>query len=161
MSVDKPSKTQRKKAVHELQTLGEELVELSEEQLAGIELPEQLRDAVMKARRITSHEARRRQMQYIGKLMRRVDTAPIRAALDRLRAGPRMQAAAHKRVTAWRERLLAGDAALTELQHEYPQADIGQLLELIRAAAREREAGKPPRNYRELYRALHTLMQKS
>jgi ribosome-associated protein len=85
----KPSKTQRKKAVHALQDLGESLVELSEEQLAGIELPERLRAAVVEAQRITRFEARRRQLQYIGKLMRSVDSEPIRAALAALRARPR------------------------------------------------------------------------
>ena len=84
-----PSKTQRKKEVHALQDLGVELVELSDERLAAIELPESLRDAVEAARRITAREARRRQLQYIGKLMRRVDAGPIRAALAALRARPR------------------------------------------------------------------------
>ncbi|OGA20916.1 MAG: hypothetical protein A3I02_00715 [Betaproteobacteria bacterium RIFCSPLOWO2_02_FULL_67_26] len=86
---DRPSKTQRKKQVHALQDLGAELVELSAEQLAAIELPESLRDAVEAARRITARGARRRQLQYIGKLMRRVDAGPIRAALAALRARPR------------------------------------------------------------------------
>jgi ribosome-associated protein len=83
------SKTQRKKQVHELRDLGVELVELSDEQLAAIALPEALRDAVMEARRITRFGAKRRQLQYIGKLMRQVDPGPIRATLAALRARPR------------------------------------------------------------------------
>ena len=84
-----PSKSQRKKEVHALQDLGVELVALSDERLAALELPERLRDAVLEARHITAREARRRQLQYIGKLMRQVDAEPIRAALAALRAQPR------------------------------------------------------------------------
>ena len=86
---EKPSKTQRKRAVHELQDLGAELVELKDDQLAAIDLPEALRDAVMEARRITRFGAKRRQLQYIGKIMRRIDAEPIRAALAELRAARR------------------------------------------------------------------------
>ena len=162
MSDEAPiSKTQRKKAVHLLQALGEELVELSDDQLAAIELPEALRDAVMAARRITKFEARRRQLQYIGKLMRRVEVEPIRAALDALLAGSRRQIAAHKRIEAWRERLLAGPGALDELLAEYPGADAQQLRTLVSGALRERDAGSPPRSYRELYQALRALFDKA
>jgi len=152
------SKTRRKRAVHELQALGEELVNLNEKQLAAVALPESLFDAVMHAQTITKHEARRRQMQYIGKLMRRVDPAPIRAALDAFQAPSRSQAAIHKRIEAWRKRLLAAPAALGELLAEYPQTNIRQLGTLIDGVGREREAGKPPRSYRELYQALRALM---
>ncbi len=162
MSDEAPiSKTQRKKAVHLLQALGEELVELNDDQLAAIELPEALRDAVMAARRITKFEAKRRQLQYIGKLMRRVEVEPIRAALDSMLAGSRRQIAAHKRVEAWRERLLAGPGALDELLAEYPAADARRLSELVHGALRERAAGSPPRSYRELYHALRALIVKA
>jgi ribosome-associated protein len=155
----RPSKTQRKKAVHELQDLGAELVALSEERLASIELPEPLRDAVTEARRITAHEARRRQMQYIGKLMRKVDAEPIRAALDAWRAKSDGHTAEHKRIEAWRERLLAEEDALAALKTEYPAADTSRLSALIRNAARERAAGQPPRSFRELYQALRALIE--
>lgn len=155
------SKTQRKQAVHELQALGEELVELNENQLATVDLPESLLDAVMHARTITRHEARRRQMQYIGKLMRRVDPAPIRAALDAFQAPLRSQAAIHKRIDAWRERLLGEPASISELLAEYPQADIRKIGTLIDGVEREREAGKPPRSYRELYQALRAVLDRA
>src|SRR5260221_11025547 len=74
---EKPSKTERKRAMHELQALGERLVGLNQEQLAAIALPENLHEAVEQARRITKHEARRRQLQYIGRLMGAVDPEPI------------------------------------------------------------------------------------
>jgi len=153
------SKTQRKKAVHLLQALGEELVELNDDQLAAIELPESLRDAVMAARRITKFEAKRRQLQYIGKLMRRVEVEPIRAALDAMLAGSRRQVAAHKRIEAWRDRLLSDDAALSALLLEYPRADARRLRTLMSAALRERDAGGPPRSYRELYHALREILE--
>jgi len=160
MSDEAPiSKTQRKKAVHLLQALGEELVELNDDQLAAIELPEVLRDAVMAARRITKFEAKRRQLQYIGKLMRRVDVEPIRIALDAMLAGSRRQIAAHKRIEAWRERLFTGPGALDELLAEFPGADTQRLRELVRGALRERDAGSPPRSYRELYQALRALIE--
>lgn len=157
---NRPSKTQRKKRVTALQDLGAELVELDAGQLAGIELPERLREAVMDARRITRFEARRRQLQYIGKLMRDVDAGPIRAALADIQARSLKHAAAHRRIEAWRERLLAEPGAIGELLHEHPGADAQHLRMLIRGALDEREAGKPPRNYRALYRALLTLIEK-
>jgi ribosome-associated protein len=158
---EKPSKTQRKKQVTALQQLGGELVKLRDEQLAAIDLPENLRDAVLEAQRIGSFEARRRQMQYIGKLMRKVDAAPIRAALDALHAGPRRDAALHKRADSWRERLLADDAALAEFAREYPYADTQQLQTLTIAALREREAGQPPRHFRALYQLIRALLDKA
>ena len=154
------SKTRRKQAVHELQALGEELVELKEERLAAIEMPERLRDAVMAARSITSHEARRRQLQYIGKIMRKVDPAPIRAALDVWRSQSSSHTAAHKRAEAWRERLLNDEAALSAFLQEYPQADARHLRILISAALRERAANQPPRSFRELFQALRALIEK-
>ena len=159
MSEDRPSKTQRKKAVHELQALGEELVELAEDRLASLDLPERLRDAVEAARRISAHGAKRRQLQYIGKIMRKVDSEPIRAALDRLRAPAARFAAEHRRAEAWRDRLLADDAALAELAAEYPAADVARLGSLVRSASRERSAGQPPRSYRALFQALRALIE--
>ena len=154
------SKTQRKMQVLALQDLGGELVALSEEQLARIELPERLRDAVMVARRITKFEAKRRQLQYIGKLMRGVEAEPIRAALDAALARSRRQVAAHKRIEAWRERLLAGPGAVNELLAEYPGADAQRLRALVRGALRERAESRPPRSFRELYQALRALIEK-
>ncbi|HKU71172.1 MAG TPA: ribosome biogenesis factor YjgA [Burkholderiales bacterium] len=157
----RPSKTQRKKAMHDLRDLGAELVELSAERLAAIELPDTLRDAVTEARRINSFGARKRQLQYIGKIMRKVDAEPIRAALDAWRTTSDAHTAAHKRIEAWRDRLLADDAALAALAAEYPTADTSRLSALIRNAARERSAGQPPRSFRELYQALRELLEKA
>src|SRR4051794_12579002 len=107
------SKTKQKQAMLELQALGVALVDLSPAHLAELELGEPLQAAILEAKRITSHEARRRQMQYIGRLMRDVDAAPIRAALAALDSGSAQAAALHRRLETWRERLIADDEALT------------------------------------------------
>jgi len=161
MAGEPVSKTQRKKQVAGLQDLGAGLVALSEDQLARIELPERLRDAVMEARRITAFEAKRRQLQYIGKLMRSVEAGPIRAALDAALARSRGDTAAHKRTETLRERLLADPEAVGELLAEYPGADGRRLRALVRAALHERTENRPPRSYRALYQALRILIEKS
>jgi ribosome-associated protein len=161
MAGEPVSKTQRKKQVAGLQDLGAELVALSEEQLARIELPERLRDAVMDARRIKTFEAKRRQLQYIGKLMRSVEAGPIRTALDAALARSHSEAATHKRTEAWRERLLSDPDALGELLAEYPSADDRRLRALVRAALQERTENRPPRAFRELYQTLHALIEKA
>lgn len=154
------SKTQRKKQMAALQELGAELVALGDEQLAAIELPESLRDAVMAARRATQFEAKRRLLQFIGKLMRRVDAGPIRAALDACRRRAQGRTAIHKRIEAWRDRLVEDPDAVGELLAECPGADAGRLRLLARSAQRERAESRPPRSYRELFQALRMLIEK-
>jgi ribosome-associated protein len=151
------SKTKRKQEMHELQALGAALVDLPDTQLRTMPLDEDLRAAVLDARRISSHEARRRQLQYIGRLMREVDAAPIRARLDALEGTSAEAAARHRRLEQLRERLLADDAALTDLVAEYPGADAQQLRTLIRNARREQKEGRPPRAFRELFRTLKSM----
>ena len=148
------SKTKRKQEMTELQRLGAKLVELSESQIAEIEMDESLRDAVLEAKRIKSHEAKRRQMQYIGRLMRDVDAAPLRERLEAITGHSAQAAAQHRRLEAWRERLLADDEALTAFAAEHPGADIQAVRTLIRNARREQKEAKPPRAYRELFRLI-------
>jgi ribosome-associated protein len=154
MTDELPSKTQRKKDMHELQDLGAELVELPEPQLASIPLPERLLDAIMQARRITKFEARRRQLQYIGKIMRDVDAEPIRERLLQFKEVSRTQTARLHLIERWRVRLLEDDTALTELIAEYPRADAPRLRTLVRNALHERAAGEPPKSFRALFRLL-------
>jgi ribosome-associated protein len=156
---DRPSKTRRKQEVHALQELGEALVSLADDRLSALELPERLRDAVTEARRISSHEARRRQLQYIGKLMRGVDAAPIRAALEGWRAQSDSHVLAQKRVEAWRRRLLEDERALASLVAEHPDADAGHFRALVSQALHERETNQPPRAYRALYQALRAVLE--
>lgn len=152
---ERPSKTQRKKEVQALQELGEQLVSLSREQLARIELPDELREAIEFAHRVTSHEGRRRHLGYIGKLMRRVDAEQIRAALGRATGDSRAAVALMHLTERWRDRLLAEDEALTVFLAEHPDVDVQWLRATIRAARREQHEGAAPRHARILYRWLH------
>lgn len=156
---ERPSKTQRKREMAALQTLGARLVALTADQLGRLGLPERLHEAVRDAQRISAHEGRRRQLQFIGKLMRQVDPAPIERALDELGGDSRAQVALMHRCERWRDRLLDDDDALTELLAELladqPGIDAQALRAMIRAARRERAANAAPRHARELYRWLH------
>lgn len=153
-----PSKSSRKREMHALQALGEQLVALSAERLGKVPLPDALRQAVLDARRFTKHEARRRQMQYIGKLMRSVDADAIRAAIGRAIGDSKEAVALMHRCERWRDRLLDDDGALTEFLGEHPRADAQQLRATIRAARRERDTGEPPKHVRALYRWLHDTL---
>jgi len=148
------SKTQQKRAMLELQALGVALVELPQAQLSNMRLPAALAAAVAEARRMTRHEAKRRQLQFIGKLMRSIDAEPIREQLAALRGASVQAAAQHRRLEDWRSRLLADDDALTAFAEEFPQADLQALRAAIRNARKEQAASKPPRAYRELFRLL-------
>jgi ribosome-associated protein len=160
---DKPSKTRRKKDMHVLQDLGERLVELSPAQLAEIELPESLRDAVEDARSITKHEARRRQMQFIGRIMRDVDPAAIREQLARWDGQSREATRELHEIERWRERLIDDDAALTEFAARFPRCDLQAIRTLIRETRREATliaAGeaKPRKHYRELFKMIREVV---
>ena len=148
------SKTKRKQEMTALQSLGAQLVALPESQLAEIPMDDPLREAVLEAKRIKSHEVKRLQMQYIGRLMRDVDPAPLRERLDAITGHSAQAAAQHRRLEAWRERLLADDGALTAFAAEYPDADIQAIRTLIRNARKEQKEAKPPRAYRELFRLI-------
>jgi len=152
------SKSQRKRDSSKLQDLGEALVDLPAERLAKIEMPDSLRLAVQDARRITKHEARRRQMQYIGKLMRSTDPAPIQAALDAVSGVSAAENQRMHRLERLRLSLLEDEtAALAEIVAAHPAADLQQLRQLRRNALKEQEQSKPPRAFREIYRFLKTL----
>ncbi len=153
----RPSKSQKKRDMHALQEMGAALVELSAERLARIDMPDDLREALREAQRLTRHEARRRQMQYIGRLMRDIDPAPIREALDAINGASAIETARQHRLERLREQLLEDESVLTEIGAAHPGADITRLKQLRRGALHEREAGKPPKNYRELFRALRDL----
>jgi ribosome-associated protein len=152
---ERPSKSQRKRDMLALQDLGVALVRLAAEQVRRLDLPENLRQAVLDAQKITAHEGRRRQIQYVGKLMRQVDADPIQAQLDAIHGESKAAVALMHRCERWRDRLLDDDGALTELLAERPLEDVQALRATIRAARRERSAGQPPRHARELYRLLY------
>jgi ribosome-associated protein len=149
-----PSKSQRKRDVEALQSLGRQLAELSRDQLKKMDLPEDLRDAVLEYKRLTSHGALRRQMQFIGKVMREVDAEPVVEQLAALRGESNVAKAEFHALERWRERLLADDEAVTQWLAEHPDGDGQRLRQLIRNARREAEQGKPPKSSRELFRLL-------
>jgi len=151
------SKTKRKQEMHELQALGAALVELPAAQLEAMGLEAALAGAVREAQAISSHEARRRQLQYIGRLMREVDPAPIRAKLGELTGRSAQATARHRRLEALRERLLENDDALTEFCAAHPSIDLPALRALIRNSRKEQREGRPPRAYRELFRLLKSI----
>lgn len=154
-----PSKSQLKRDAHGLQDLGAVLVELSAQQLAEIPLSEEVLAAVKETRGITAHGARKRQLKYLGKLLRLEDDAPIREALERIQGRHALTVAHHHQCERWRDRLIAeGDAALTALLEEFPHADRQQLRQLMRAAQAEHAAGRPPKTSRELFRFLRELI---
>ena len=155
---DGPSKSQRKREMNALQDLGVALVELPADRLAKLEMPDALRLAVTEARRITKHEARRRQMQYIGKLMRSADALPLQAAVDAVRGVSAEESARLHRLERLRTRLLDDErGALEEIAAAHPGAELQQLRQLRRNALKEREQNKPPRAYREIFRLLRQL----
>jgi ribosome-associated protein len=156
---ERPSKSSRKRAAHAAQDLGVELAQLREAQLAELELPEKLKDAIRALRTITSRAAGARQRQYIGKLMRDVDPEPIRAALDARSQVDAQETERFKRVESWRDRLIAeGTPALEELQRWRPQINPAQWAQRVSAAQTERaRTGASGPASRELFRALRAL----
>ena len=153
-----PSKTRLKQAAHDLQALGARLVDLPKERLHGLGLPEALYEAVRECQSITRHEARRRQLQYIGRLMRDVNPENIEAQFSIWDGTSAAEVALQHSIERWRERLIADDSALTELADAHPGCDTQQLRTLMRNARREFAQKKPPRSHRELFRALRALI---
>jgi len=153
------SRTKRKQTDQALQDMGEELVAVAEEKLAELDLPERLRDAIMHARGLSKFGALRRQMQYIGRLMREEgDAEAIRARLDAWKGVSVEETARLHLIERWRVKLLKDDKALEQLINDYPRADIRQLRTLIRNTKRETEAAKPPKSFRELFRVLRETL---
>ncbi len=150
-----PSKSELKRQMHALQALGKQLVELNRDQFARIDIPEDLREAVEFAHRVSGREAYRRHMQYLGKLMRKVDGDAVRSALERVTGESRAAVSLMHRTETWRNRLLDDDQALTEFIAEYPEADVQWLRAAIRAGRRERDSQQAPKHARELYKRLH------
>ena len=144
----RPSKTRLKQDSHELQDLGEALVELPENRLDGLAISESLLDAVREYKRTRTHEGKRRQMQYIGKLMRRNDTEPIRQAVTDMQMGRAKDSLALHQAERWRAELIASDDALTRWTSEHPQTDVQQLRSLVRSARKDAALVPEQRNGR-------------
>jgi ribosome-associated protein len=151
------SKTRRKKDSHDLQDLGEALVALPDGRLVDLPMDESLLDAIRQYRVTRTHEGKRRQMQYIGKLMRRNDPEPLREAVAAMQLGQAKDALALHDAERWRAELVASDDALTTWMADHPQADVQQLRSLIRAARKDASVAPEQRSgraFRELFKFI-------
>ena len=157
--LEEKSKSQLKREMHALQELGEALVKLSDKELKKIPLPEELVDPIMLARRITANSGKRRQLQYIGKLMRSVDPAPIQAQIDAFNGVSAAENAKLHQAEKWREKLIADNEALTLFLNNYPDSDATHLRQLIRNARDEAARSKPPKAFREIFKVIREAMQ--
>lgn len=152
------SKSQRKRDLTELRNLGGKLLDYSEDSLRAMGLPERLLEAVLEGRRITSHVARKRQLHYIGKLMKEYDTTPVREAVTAREHQHDTSTRAFHELEGLRERLLAeGDDALPDVLAQFPRTDRARLRKLVRQARQEQSTGQPAGAGRALFRYLREL----
>ncbi len=155
---ERPSKSQRKREMHALQAMGEALAQLSPREIENLVSDAQLRAALAEMQRIKSREARRRQLQYIGKLMRKIDVAEIEAALDARRTARQRATDAFHELEATRDALIEGEVDLhATIAPTYPGADLQRIRQLVLQARRERDKQKPPASSRKLLRYLREL----
>ena len=157
-----PSRTQQREDALEIRALAEKLVALTPARLAKLPIPEELMPHILETKRVTSHIAHKRQLQFLAKQMRRQDDDVLNAigeALDDSGEALRKQTVLLHEAEQWRERLLAeGDAALAELMTEFPQAERQKLRQLVRNANEEKAKNKPPRAFRELFQEVRALL---
>ena len=166
---DTPSKTALKAQSQALQVLGRELSELPAERLAALDMPEPLRDAIRAFQRTRTHEGRRRQLQYVGKLMRQADEAPLREAVAAYALGSAQDTLRLHETERWREALIADDEALTRWMAEHPDTDAQHLRSLVRAARRDSAAlathpapqPRQPRSHRDLFQFLRPMISET
>ncbi|HQN65703.1 MAG TPA: ribosome biogenesis factor YjgA [Methylophilus sp.] len=158
---DGPSKSQLKREAESQQVIGKKLVELPKEKLAKLDLPEALLEAIAEAKRITANGAIRRQMQFIGRLMRDIDVAPIIDQLARWEGKHNEENARFHALERWRERLLKDAQAVSDFLNTYPATDSQQLRTLIRNAQKEAAANKPPKSSRELFQLIRQVSESS
>ena len=156
---DGPSKSQLKREAESQQAIGKKLVELPKEKLAKLDLPETLLEAIGEAKRITANGAIRRQMQFIGRLMRDIDVAPIIDQLARWEGKHNEENARFHALERWRERLLKDTQAVSDFLNTYPATDSQQLRTLIRNAQKEAAANKPPKSSRELFQLIRQISE--
>ena len=155
-----PSRNELKKQMQDLQELGEAVASLPPDRLDNLKIDERLRDAIDELRRTRSFEGKRRQVQYIGKLMKLEDPEPLREAVASYRVGSAKDTLAMHQAEYWRDQLLADDEALANWVKEYPATDVQQLRSLVRSARKEKlEPGeRHGRSYRDLFRMVKEQM---
>ncbi len=158
------SKTQRKAEADQLQQIGKSLVALPDDRVKQLNLPEALYEAIVEAKRISSNGAIRRQMQYIGKLMRDIDSTPIVEQLAKWEGKNQEENARFHALERWRERLISEAATssndvLQAFVTQYPNDEIQRLRHLIRNAYQEQSSNKPPKSSRELFKLLREITE--
>lgn len=157
---DDKSRTQKKNEARALQKLGEQLLTLTSEQLDDIDMPQELREAVNDALKTTSHGARRRQIRYIGAIMREIDPDPIRKAFANLKMGDRRKVLAFKQVEAWRDAIMEGNLDLIEaILKACPTAERQRLTQLARNAHIASGSAKETKASRALFRYLKEVSE--
>jgi ribosome-associated protein len=157
---DRPSKSELKRHSTELQKLGEQLIDAPRDRVKRVPMPDNVRDAILMCQTISNHEGRRRQLQFVGKLMRTLDeeeVAIIQRTIESWKGASKAEAAALHALERRRDKLLADDKALTQLLEEHPHLDVQQLRTLIRNARKEQAENKPPKAYREIFQILKDL----
>jgi ribosome-associated protein len=157
---ERPSKSELKRQSNELQKLGEQLIEAPRDRVKRVPMPDEVKDAILMAQTITNHEGRRRQLQYVGKMMRSLEeeeVAVIQRTIESWKGTSKAEAAALHALERRREKLLADDKALTQLLGEHPELDVQHLRTLIRNARKEQAENKPPKAYREIFQILKDL----
>jgi ribosome-associated protein len=157
---ERPSKSELKRQMSELQKLGEQLVAEPRDRVKRVPMPEDVRDAILMCQTITNHEGRRRQMQFVGKMMRKLDeeeVAAIQRTIDSWKGASKSETAALHALERRREKLLADDKELTKLLEAHPELDVQQLRTLIRNARKEQAENKPPKAYREIFQILKEI----
>lgn len=156
------SKSQLKREMHELQALGERLCALSEDQIDALDISPKLRDAALESKRITKHEARRRHMQYMGRLVREdgADAEALSEAIERIDQRKRKTDDRFHQLEEWRDRLIEGDDDLVEeIVAAHPAADRQRIRQLVRNATSEATANKPPKSKRTLFKYLRDITE--
>lgn len=154
-----PSKTRLKAEARSLRDLGQALAGLPAADRAALDLPEALRESIDRYNAIRKHGAKKRELQFLGKMMRRIDPEPVRAAIEAREAGSKADTARLHRVESWRERLIEDDAAVTEFIDGHPGCDVQQLRSLVRGVRREGGAGDPEQRHGKNYRTLFKYLR--
>ncbi len=158
---DEPiSKTKLKAEADSQQVLGVRLCDLSKEKLAKLDLPEALLAAVIESKKITANGAIRRHRQYLGRLMRDIDTSPIEEQLSKWDGKHSAENAYFQGLERWRDRMIADSNVISEFMKQYPNSENQRLRTLIRNAQKELEANKPPKSSREIFKLLREITQK-
>lgn len=160
--MENKSKSERKREMTALQKLGERLAELSPEQVEKIEIPRELQEALLLARTLKNHSALSRQRQYIGVLMRRFDTGPLKQAIDDIDRGQKSKVREFHQLELLRDSLVDGDdTVFDEIVRRFPDADQQRLRQIARSARKEKKENKPSKHSRVLFNYLRGLLVKS